>query len=63
VRAVGLYKHLPIDDPESLVDIDVPKPAPSGRELLVEVGAISDSLGAINAANLRRAHQLVAGFA
>jgi zinc-binding alcohol dehydrogenase family protein len=41
VRAVGLYKHLPIDDPESLVDIDVPKPAPSGRELLVEVKAIS----------------------
>ena len=41
MRAVGLYKHLPIDDPESLVDIDVPKPAPSGRELLVEVKAIS----------------------
>jgi NADPH:quinone reductase len=41
VRAVGLYKHLPVDDAESLVDLDVPKPAPAGRELLVEVKAIS----------------------
>jgi NADPH:quinone reductase len=41
VRAVGLYKHLPVDDAESLVDIDVPKPAPVDRELLVEVKAIS----------------------
>lgn len=41
MKAVGLYRNLPIDDPESLVDLDVPKPAPSGRELLVEVKAIS----------------------
>ncbi|HKU12777.1 MAG TPA: zinc-binding alcohol dehydrogenase family protein [Steroidobacteraceae bacterium] len=41
MKAVGLYRHLPIDDPESLVDLDVPKPAPAARELLVEVKAIS----------------------
>jgi NADPH:quinone reductase len=41
VRAVGLYKHLPVDDAESLVDLAVPKPLPSQRELLVEVKAIS----------------------
>jgi zinc-binding alcohol dehydrogenase family protein len=41
MKAVGLYRNLPIDDPESLVDLDVPKPAPAGRELLVEVKAIS----------------------
>jgi NADPH2:quinone reductase len=41
VKAVGLYRNLPIDDPESLVDLDVAKPLPAGRELLVEVKAIS----------------------
>jgi NADPH2:quinone reductase len=32
MRAVGLYKYLPIEDPESLVDLDVPKPEPRGRD-------------------------------
>ena len=41
MKAVGLYRNLPIDDPESLVDVEVPKPTPSARELLVEVKAIS----------------------
>ena len=41
MKAVGLYRNLPIGDPESLVDLTVPKPAPSERELLVEVKAIS----------------------
>ena len=41
MKAVGLYRNLPIDDPESLVDLEVPKPAPAARELLVEVKAIS----------------------
>ncbi len=41
MKAIGLYRNLSIDEPESLVDLDVPKPAPSGRELLVEVKAIS----------------------
>jgi NADPH:quinone reductase len=41
MKAVGLYRNLPIDDPESLVDLEVPQPAPAGCELLVEVKAIS----------------------
>lgn len=41
MRAVGYQKSLPIDDPESLVDIDLPKPQPEGRDLLVEVRAIA----------------------
>jgi NADPH2:quinone reductase len=41
MKAVGFYSNLPIDDPQSLVDLEVPQPTPSGRELLVEVKAIS----------------------
>jgi NADPH2:quinone reductase len=41
LRAVGYQKSLPIDDPHSLVDIDLPKPEAKGRDLLVEVRAIS----------------------
>src|SRR5882757_1225080 len=41
MRAVG-YKHsLPIDNVESLVDLEVEKPAPAGRDLLVAVKAVS----------------------
>jgi len=41
MKAVGLYKYLPIDHPESLLDLDVPKPVAAGRDLLVRVKAIS----------------------
>ena len=41
MKAVGFYKSLPIDDPESLLDVEVPAPAPAGRDLLVEVRAVS----------------------
>jgi NADPH2:quinone reductase len=41
MRAVGYQESLPIDAPESLVDIDLPTPEPSGRDLLVEIRAIS----------------------
>jgi zinc-binding alcohol dehydrogenase family protein len=41
MRAVGLYKYLPIDHPESLLDLEVDAPAPAGRDLLVEVKAVS----------------------
>ncbi|MES2421600.1 MAG: zinc-binding alcohol dehydrogenase family protein [Pseudomonadota bacterium] len=41
MRAIGYTKSLPIDDPQSLVDLDLPKPEASGRELLVEVKAVS----------------------
>jgi zinc-binding alcohol dehydrogenase family protein len=41
MKAVGLYKYLPIEDPESLVDVEVPTPEPRGRDLLVRVKAVS----------------------
>jgi NADPH2:quinone reductase len=41
MRAIGYQKSLPIDDPNSLVDIDLPKPEATGRDLLVEVRAVS----------------------
>ncbi len=41
MKAIGLTRYLPIDDPDSLVDIELEKPAPSGRDLLVSVKAIA----------------------
>ncbi|TYP74647.1 zinc-binding alcohol dehydrogenase family protein [Paenibacillus methanolicus] len=41
MKAVGLYHYLPIDNPESLLDVTVAKPTPTGRDLLVKVNAIS----------------------
>jgi zinc-binding alcohol dehydrogenase family protein len=41
MRAVG-YKHsLPIDRTEALIDLEIDKPAPQGRDLLVQVKAVS----------------------
>src|SRR5947199_3692522 len=41
LKAVGMSKYLPIDPPESLLDVEVPKPEPHGRDLLVRVRAVS----------------------
>jgi NADPH:quinone reductase len=41
MKAVGLTKYLPINNPESLVDLQVATPAPSDRDLLVRVEAAS----------------------
>ncbi|PAE15975.1 NADPH:quinone reductase [Virgibacillus sp. 7505] len=41
MKAVGLFKYLPIDDPESLIDAEIDKPIPTGKDLLVKVKAIS----------------------
>ena len=41
MKAVGYKKPLPIDDPESLLDVEVPIPQATGRDLLVEVKAVS----------------------
>jgi zinc-binding alcohol dehydrogenase family protein len=41
MKAVGLYKYLPIDNPESLLDLEVDEPAAAGSDLVVEVKAIS----------------------
>ena len=41
MKAVGLYRYLPIEHPESLLDLEVEAPKASGRDLLVEVKAVS----------------------
>lgn len=40
MKAVGYYQSLPIDNEQSLIDVDIPKPAPGPRDLLVQVHAI-----------------------
>ena len=41
MKAIALTRYLPIDDPESLQDIELPKPVASGFDVLVRVEAIS----------------------
>ncbi|WP_041707333.1 zinc-binding alcohol dehydrogenase family protein [Alicyclobacillus acidocaldarius] len=41
MKAVGLYRYLPISDPESLLDLEVERPRPQGRDLLVQIQAVS----------------------
>lgn len=42
MKAVALTRYLPIDDPQSLVDVEIPKPAaPAGHDLLIRVEAVS----------------------
>ncbi|WP_458094002.1 zinc-binding alcohol dehydrogenase family protein [Roseomonas sp. WA12] len=41
MRAIGYAKPLPIDGAEALLDLDLPAPEPKGRDLLVEVRAVS----------------------
>lgn len=41
MKAVALTHYLPIDDPASLVDVELPKPAPGAHDLLVRVEAVS----------------------
>jgi NADPH2:quinone reductase len=41
MKAVGYHKSLPIADAQSLVDVELPVPAPGPRDLLVAVKAVS----------------------
>jgi NADPH2:quinone reductase len=41
MKAVGLTRYLPIDDPHSLLDVELPKPTPGSNDLLVRVEAVS----------------------
>lgn len=41
MKAVGYRQPRPIDDPEALIDIDLPEPEAGGHDLLVEVRAVS----------------------
>ena len=41
MKAVGYSRSLPINDPESLVDIELPQPVASGHDILVKIHAIA----------------------
>ena len=41
MKAVALTRYLPIDDPQSLLDVELPTPAPGAHDLLVRVEAVS----------------------
>jgi len=41
MKAVGIYKHLPITDPKALVDVEIADPIAAGRDLLVRIKAVS----------------------
>ena len=41
MKAIGLYQYLPSDNPDSLVEVEIATPTPTGRELLVRVHAVS----------------------
>ena len=41
MKAVGLYRYLPIDHAESFLDLEVETPVAQGHDLLVEVKAVS----------------------
>lgn len=41
MKAVALTRYLPVDDPQSLLDVELPTPAPAAHDLLVRVEAVS----------------------
>lgn len=41
MKAIGYIKSLPINDPASLADIEIPQPVATGHDLLVKVKAIA----------------------
>lgn len=41
MRVIGSHGPLPIDDPASLVDLELPDPTPGERDLLVRIEAVS----------------------
>ncbi|WP_340108677.1 zinc-binding alcohol dehydrogenase family protein [Pikeienuella sp. HZG-20] len=41
MKAVALTHYLPVDDPDAFLDVDLPKPEPKGRDILVAVKAVS----------------------
>ena len=41
MKAVALTQYLPIEAPDSFVDVDIPKPEPTGHDLLIAVQAVA----------------------
>lgn len=44
MKAIGLTRYLPIENPESLMDVELPKPSPNGHDLLVAVKAVGENV-------------------
>jgi NADPH:quinone reductase-like Zn-dependent oxidoreductase len=55
MRAVAPYEGLPIDDPRSLIDVDLPTPELRPRDVLVRVQAVS-----VNPADVKKRAGLTA---
>jgi len=41
MKAIGFYQFLPVENPESLVEVEITDPEPGARDLLVRVKAVS----------------------
>jgi NADPH:quinone reductase-like Zn-dependent oxidoreductase len=41
MKAISFRQHLPIENPESLIDVTIDAPTPGPRDLLVRVQAVS----------------------
>lgn len=41
MKAIALTRYLPITDPQSLLDVDLPRPSPDAHDLLVRIEAVS----------------------
>ena len=41
MKAVGYNRCLPVDDPACMLDLELPEPAATGRDLRVRVHAVS----------------------
>ncbi len=41
MKAIGIYQYLPASDPDCFAEIDLEKPQPSHRDLLIKVKAVS----------------------
>ena len=41
MKAVALTRYLPIDDPQSLLDVELETPTATGHDILVRVEAVS----------------------
>ena len=41
MKAVAFTRYLPVNDPESFLDVDLPVPVPTGRDVLVAVHAVA----------------------
>ena len=41
MKAIGLTRYLPIENPESLIDVELDKPVAEGRDILVKIHAIA----------------------